>query len=114
VGTRTLDSSRLDELTDGRILTGVRATRYGLADQTGGIREAFAVAKGLAGVDAARLIKYYPEGSERPRSAYASSGAQPPGEGGTEVNLVQIRAGDLGPLSGASYAGAYYLWIPPG
>ena len=116
VGTTSIDASRLADLTDGRVFTGVRAKEYGLVDQTGGVRDAFAVAKSLAGIDAARLVKYYPEGGERPKSAYAGSSVPRPGEGGggTEVNLVQIRAGGMGAFGGAGYAGAYFLWLPPG
>ncbi len=110
VGTRSLDTTRLDDLTDGRVVTGVRAAEFGLVDQTGGVSDAFALAKGLAGIDAAALVKYYPEGGERPKTAYATA----PSPGGTEVNLVQIRAGNIGLSGAAGYAGAYYLWMPPG
>ena len=105
----TLDRAQLDDLTDGRIVTGARAVAVGLADQTGGIRDAFRVAKSMAKIERARLVKYYPEGGERPRSAYAQSDTPRAGE--TEINLLQIRGGALGT---AGMGGAYYLWLPPG
>lgn len=115
LGTTSLDQTQLDDLTDGRIVTGAKATEVGLIDQTGGIREAFALAKSLAGIDRAKMVKYYPEGGTRPRSAYAQSLAPQPGasrEG--EINLIQIRAGSMGPFGNVGFAGAYYLWMPPG
>lgn len=112
VGTRTLDTKRLDELTDGRVVTGMKAAEAGLVDQTGGVAEAFAVAKGLAGIEGASLVKYYPEGSQRPRSPYASAGLIEPGV--AEINLVQIRTGIQGLPGAAGFAGVYYLWLPPG
>lgn len=115
LGTTSLDQTQLDDLTDGRIVTGAKATEVGLIDQTGGIREAFALAKSLAGIDRAKMVKYYPEGGTRPRSAYAQSLVPQPGssrEG--EINLIQIRAGSMGPFGNVGFAGAYYLWMPPG
>ncbi len=115
LGTTSLDQTQLDDLTDGRIVTGAKATEFGLVDQSGGIREAFALAKSLAGIDRAKMVKYYPEGGTRPRSAYAQSLVPPPGasrEG--EINLIQIRSGSMGPFGNVGFAGAYYLWMPPG
>jgi protease-4 len=63
-GMTTLDRAQLDDLTDGRIVTGARAVAVGLADQTGGIRDAFRVAKSMAKIERARLVKYYSEGGE--------------------------------------------------
>src|SRR5262249_52015353 len=110
---KPIDKSRLEDLTDGRILTGRQAHEAGLVDEIGGIHEAFAQAKQLAGIKAARLVKYYREDMEIPRTAYAPTAAAP-GAGGTEINLLQIRAESLSPLSGWEGGGAYYLWIPPG
>lgn len=105
-GVRSLEMSRVNELTDGRVVTGERAAAFGLVDQTGGVSEAFAIAKGLAGIDSATLVKYFAEGSVRPRTPYAGSEAQQ----GMEINLVQIRAGML---TGSGYGGVYYLWMGP-
>lgn len=105
-GVRSLEMSRVDDLTDGRVVTGERAAAFWLVDQTGGVSEAFAIAKGLAGIDSATLVKYFSEGSARPRTPYAGSAAQQ----GMEINLVQIRAGML---TGLGYGGVYYLWMGP-
>lgn len=114
-GTTSLDQTQLDDLTDGRIVTGARAMEFGLVDQTGGLREALKVAKTLAGIDRARMVKYYPEGGTRPRSAYAQTTLpQPTASHGSEINLIQIRAGSMGPFGNVGFAGAYYLWMPPG
>lgn len=114
-GTTSLDQTQLEDLTDGRIVTGMKATEVGLVDQTGGIREAFKLAKSLAGIDRAKMVKYYPEGGTRPRSAYAQSFLPQPGASRDgEINLIQIRAGSMGPFGNVGFAGAYYLWMPPG
>lgn len=106
---RAIDPDRLGEIADGRIMTGLLALQVGLVDETGGIREAFEAAKSLAGLEAARLVKYYREDSGRPRTAYAG----PPPSEGVEINLMQIRAPSLG--LGELQAGlAYYLYVPPG
>lgn len=114
-------NASIDDLTDGRIITGDRAARYGLVDATGGVREAFTHAALLAGLspDRTRLVKYYDSNDlNGPRSLYAHAGMQPTeatSAGQTEVNLVQIRLGD-GTLAGLQVgSGAYYLWtIDPG
>jgi len=108
---RLIDMAKVETLTDGRVMTGVKAEEAGLADQTGGIHEAFDVAKRLAGLHAARLVKYYREDSDRPRTAYASSAVPPEGQG-SEINLLQLRLG--GSALGWPTPGAYYLWLPPG
>lgn len=111
VAARMLDSARVDTLTDGRVVTGVKAAEEGLVDQTGGIHDAFAVAKSLAGVRAAKLVKYYRQDADPPRSAYAQSDA-PRADRGSEINLLQLRLGTS--VLGSETAGAYYLWAPPG
>lgn len=114
----TLDRSRLEEATDGRIFSGAQAIELGLADSTGGIREAFDLAKARAGVQGARLVRYHAP-DQQPRTPYSSASIaagtpQPPGASAaaaeTEVNLLQLN------LPGSSHwptqAGAYYLWMP--
>ncbi len=108
---RLLDMPKIETLTDGRVVTGVKATEAGLADQTGGVRDAFDVAKRLAGIRAARLVKYYREDADMPRTAYSQS-AMPAAAQGSEINLLQLRLGAS--ALGAESAGAYYLWMPPG
>jgi len=105
---------RLDELTDGRIVTGQTAAESGLVDQAGGLRDAFASAKELAGLPAARLVVFHPQGLA-PRSPYAVRGPVTTpaivagGGSSTEINLVQVR---MNPWDGALPPGFYYLWRP--
>lgn len=109
---KALDVGRIEDLTDGRVMTGVSAERVGLVDRTGGIPEAFQTAKDLAGIKKATLIKYYREDEDKPRSAYAQSGT--PAPAATEINMIQLRMNGLTALGGLESAGAYYLWVPPG
>ena len=113
-----LDPARLDDATDGRIFSGDQAVAMGLADATGGIREAFDAAKALAGVESGRLIRYHPPG-RRPRTPYASASAHGPGAGPgsgggsdreSEINIIQLRL--PGSVQWPAEAGAYYLWMP--
>lgn len=114
---RSINTEDLHRITDGRIMTGLHAHRHGLVDDTGGIREAFEAAKTLAGLDAARLVKYYREDAGKPRSPFAAaptaSPGAAPGSEGFEINLLQIR----GPLPGLAELQpgiAYYIYVPPG
>jgi protease-4 len=113
-----LDLARFDESTDGRIVSGHEARSRGLVDELGGIREAFAGAKELAGLQAAKMVKYRLEGSPVPRTAYAEASTEPvidaptPGpRGGSEVNLLRIDAGGLFSHAGPSPSAIYYLWM---
>src|SRR5690606_20290868 len=105
---RELDASRIDELTDGRVVTGASAEAAGLVDATGGVHEAFEAAKSLAGVKKARLVKYHREDEDKPRSPYASAPVGPAETGGTEINLLQLQMNG-GIPGGVETAGAYYL-----
>lgn len=103
----------VDELTDGRVITGARAVECGLADREGGLREAFELAKERVGIKAARLVKYV-GADANPRTPYAAAdGAAPRAEQGRpEINLVQIRLNDLaGPGAVSDLSGVYYLWL---
>lgn len=113
-----VDLARFDESTDGRIMSGREAKSRGLVDELGGIREAFQGAKELAGLKAAKLVKYRLEGAPVPRTAYAQSHTEPVMEspmtsprGGAEVNLLRIDAGGLFPHAGPSPSAIYYLWM---
>ncbi len=105
-----LAASRLDELTDGRVITGAAAKDAGLVDELGGVNEAFTAAKRLAGLDGARLVKYHP--TEKPaRTPYsiatADAGhASEPAR--NEFNLLRL---DASPAAMAGGAGVYYLWM---
>lgn len=103
------------EAVDGRVMTGAHAVSIGLADREGGVREAFALAKEMAGLKSARLVKFAGEDA-RPRTPYAAIDDLAPSESsgrGQEINLVQLRLDSAtvpGLASGAS--GVYYLWMP--
>jgi len=111
-----LDPARLDEVTDGRVLTGADAMEAGLVDRLGDVRVAFDLAKALAGVEHARLIKYTYEESNRPRSPYAPSASAP--TGAADASRVNVNTGlqfsldhplaSLGPLQPTPH----YLWLP--
>jgi len=116
-----LDMSKFGEMTDGRIVSGRDALALGLIDSLGGVRDAFDEAKKLANIPSAKMVKYQPEGSVRPRTPYASADelplaiGHPPGTGqasaGTEINMLQVNASGLFPNSGPSASCVYYLWM---
>lgn len=102
---------------DGRVVTGRRALELGLIDEIGDVHHAFDVAKGMAGVPRAKLVKYH-RPIEYVGSAYGASPAINPssgvggagqGGGGMEINLLQLRLDD-GAM--ADQSGFYYLWDP--
>jgi protease IV len=101
---RGLSEDVLDEMADGRIMTGAQAQRVGLVDETGTLLDAFAAAKDLAGIDHAKLVKYH-RPSQRVASAYDAVSSAP---AETEVNVLQVKLDNL--LGGTS--GFYYLWAP--
>lgn len=107
---KSIDMTKIDTLTDGRVMSGTRALDAGLIDATGGIHEAFAAAKSMANLSSARLVKYYREDEDKPRSAYAST-STPPAQA-SEINVLQLRLDSA--LGSANSAGFYYLWLPPG
>jgi len=106
-----MDSSRIEELTDGRVMTGKQALDGGLVDELGGVREAFTAAKRLAGIEKARLSKYHASGS-KPMTAYASAngpgGAQALGGTSVDVDIVSLGATGAGVPRGQFL----YLWSP--
>ena len=101
-----LVAATADEVTDGRVVSGARAVEVGLADATGGVRDAFEAAKSLAGVQGARLVKYHAR-APGPRSPYGGVTAEPPGV--TEFNLIRL---DTPGLIESGSPAAYYLWTP--
>ncbi|MGE3109812.1 MAG: signal peptide peptidase SppA [Phycisphaerales bacterium] len=103
--------ANVDELTDGRVVTGANAVTVGLADSEGNLRDAFERAKQLAGVRHANLIKFHPKNSPTPRSAYAATPRMNPDApaGSVQTGLVNI---DLGSLPLDEFGAAYYLWRP--
>jgi len=127
---RGLVMAEVDQLTDGRVLTGTAAVKAGLVDYEGGIREAFERATRLAGLSSGRLVRYTTEagpGGRRPRTAYAQtddaaeasgtrSGGGIFGGGPGDFNLLKLDLGEslmglpTGGMNGG--AGIYYLWAP--
>ncbi len=66
-----LSPGRIDDLTDGRVVTGAEAARVGLADREGGLETALLRAREMAGVSKAAVVKYYVRDSVPPRTMYA-------------------------------------------
>lgn len=97
-----VSESDLDWVTDGRVITGARAAEIGLIDQTGDLHDAFARAKDLAQITAARLVKYHPA-LDYVGSPYATASPS------AEINLLQLNLQDE-PLLGQT--AFYYLWDP--
>ena len=54
-----IDPQRFDELTDGRVLTGVDAAEAGLVDAVGDLRDALAEARRRAGVPRADVVRFH-------------------------------------------------------
>ncbi|MFN0131653.1 MAG: signal peptide peptidase SppA [Phycisphaerales bacterium] len=103
---RTIEPGRVDELTDGRVVTGLAAARAGLVDRVGGVRDAFERAKTLAGIGPARMVKYTPESLARPQSVYAATPTQPARAEERGMSLVR-----LDEITGGLTPGrAYYMW----
>lgn len=90
-------------VTDGRVVTGVRAAEIGLVDRTGDLHDAFERAKEMAQIPTARLVKYH-----RPLDFVGSAYSAAPMPR-TQVNLMQLNL-DGGPLLDG--VGLYYLWDP--
>lgn len=104
----SLSMDHLEEVTDGRVVTGRRALEVGLIDELGDLRTAFNAAKRRMGVETARLVKYH-----RPLdyvgSAYSRVLGDASGGVSGQINLLQLNLGDLGSLN---QPGFYYLWDP--
>ncbi len=101
---RGIPVDRFDELTDGRVVTGKSAMEVGMVDSLGGLFEAFAKARELAGIKHAHLVLYHAQ-ARRVGSPYATRT-----EGGNvEISLARF---DMAALPELSQAGFYYLWQP--
>jgi len=105
-----LDPDHVQQATDGRVLTGTQALGWGLVDAVGSLRDAYELARTLAGAERARLVKYA-SGSARPRSPYAASAPAPVSTGPPSLNLSLVNL-DMGSWAWAS-SSAWYLWLPP-
>jgi protease-4 len=99
-GRPELSTERLDDLSDGRIFTGMQALEFGLVDSLGHLEDAVAAAEERAGITESRLVVYHRR-SESHESIYNRADVPP-------LQLVDI---DLFSLGGAPLApGFYYLW----
>lgn len=101
-----LPAQHLAEATDGRVVTGEQALRWKMVDRLGDLRDGFAVAKELAEIDRAYLVRYH-RPLDAPGSIYASSPSGVGGVGGTDIDVNVL------PIDGSllqSAPGAYYLW----
>ena len=98
-----IDPKDLPWLTDGRIISGMTAVKVGLADELGDLQTAFTVAKQMANIKRAELVRFH-----RPLnyigSPYANSPVNAPQ---TQVNIASLNIGNgMSDHSG----GFYYLW----
>ncbi|TVQ63122.1 MAG: signal peptide peptidase SppA [Phycisphaerales bacterium] len=99
---RGLEGEALASATDGRVFTGAQAVEMGLIDQTGGLRDAFRLARELAGIEGAQLVRYHAP-SRRPTTPYASAEL---GEHAPRASLLR----ELVPASALEPGRAYYVW----
>ena len=100
----TVSPADLEQITDGRVVTGRRAVEVGIADRLGDLRTAFDASKRRANLTRARLVKYH-RPLEYVGSPYATA---PAPSAGNQVNLVQLNLPDWPYAS----TGFYYLWDP--
>ncbi|HEY8666707.1 MAG TPA: signal peptide peptidase SppA [Tepidisphaeraceae bacterium] len=87
----------------GRVYSGARAVELGLADQTGLLEDAIALARELSHSPTARVIQYKRPFGYR-GSIYASEDVPPPQANSFNVNIPSLK--DVLPT------GFYYLWQP--
>ncbi len=106
----SIPAERFEEVTDGRVVSGVRAHELGLVDHLGDLDDAFARAKALAGISDAKLVVYHRE-MEYVGSPYTSAPGGLPSAGGSQINLLQLNL-DGSPGGLGSPSGFYYLWRP--
>ncbi len=97
-----IDAARIGELTDGRIFDATQARDAGLVDDVADLHAAIELAKQAAGVEKARVVRYYREG-ETPENIYSKAAALP-----AQVNVLPV---DLGAFA-ATGPRFMYLWAP--
>ena len=96
------DAATMDLVTDGRVFSGDRAVKLGLADQTGRLDDAIDLARKLANVPAGEVVMY-----KRP---YGYSGSIY-----AEMPMPTPKSNDMNlrlPMSDWLPSGFYYLWQP--
>jgi protease-4 len=97
-GRRGLSQEKIRALADGRIYTAQQALEAGLIDEIGYLSDAVELAKGLAGLDQARVIMYYRPGDFK-GSFYAGPAA---------LNPAVLASA----LEGLTTPQFLYLWMP--
>ncbi len=101
-GRSRLDVDTVRKIADGRVYTGTQALKLGLVDQLGGVEDAVAEAKKAAGIDRAKVVIY-----GRPLGYKSSIYSAAPNLPSTQVNLLNIQAGELSLLRQPAFL---YLW----
>jgi protease-4 len=92
---RRMDVGRVHELARGRVWTGADAVANGLADETGGLREAIAIARKRAGLPGDAPVRIYPRlGPLDQLRPAESSEARPAARG--QLGAGSLAAGSLG------------------
>jgi len=91
-----------DMLTDGRVVTGKDAAKYGLVDEVGDLTAAIAKAKAMSGVTKAKIIEYTHQ-DEHKGSVYAASGAP-------QVNMINVNV-DPSAIVPSGHPQFLYLWM---
>ncbi|HUI25735.1 MAG TPA: signal peptide peptidase SppA [Candidatus Kryptonia bacterium] len=99
-------SDKVDEFTDGRIVTAGQALDAKLVDRIGYLDDAIADARGRAQLSQARVVMYRRPG-DFAENIYSQSVAR---TDGLQVNLVNLDLGVFLP----SQPGLLYLWMPGG
>jgi protease IV len=97
------DPATIALVTDGRVFSGDRAVALGLADQTGRLDDAIALARQLAGVGDGEVIMY-----RRPYGYTGSIYADFPGPTPKASNEMTLKL----PMTDWLPSGFYYLWQP--
>ncbi|HYE61085.1 MAG TPA: signal peptide peptidase SppA [Phycisphaerales bacterium] len=106
---RKIDPAKVDTVADGRVFSGAQALELGLIDELGGVREAFAAAKKLAGLSRATLVKYSDENYPA-RTPWAVAPTTEPAK--STLSLRMDLNNPLADLTTQETAGVYYLWYP--
>jgi len=105
--------ANLEQLTDGRVITGQQAHDWGLVDEVGDLRVALQLAKREAGLKRADVVMF-----RRPLryigSPYATARAESPEPRAEQSPLSAIPGGRALDRWFESTGGFYYLWTGPG
>ena len=100
-----IPADRFAQVVDGRVFTGTQAVPLGVVDELGDVYDAWRVAKRLAGVERAHLLRYH-RPLQNPASPYAGAPQRTPE---VQFNLAQINLDTGQPFD---RAGFFYLWQP--